>query len=445
MTWFDSSHVPEGACVHLEGFVVFGTTEFVFFFTLLVVALSAHLTKADLYADGVLSTDWLVDSSDEIHRVRFVALDKGHGLMAEPLDLLKPQAKKAVREDYLKTLRVPMSAKPSEEWLLFLRRNDSSDLRLIRGINLTRPLASYHSAAFTREGTPLQNHKTILNTIETRVHLKRILPLRCDRDAVDKMIGTEGRFQVHNRTIRGYADMELFGLPAPLDRYLGGVLIAIDCWHWDQDGPNDCDTWVHRMVVPVESEDRSPLFEAARLIKQRRDTPRYFDPICELVNFPGKETESLLKEIIAKEKKKTAVNYTERRRNAEYVLHYLLFCHEATDPLNETLVGKWQLEDPCMIDATFEKDNTYTATEYFVANDANGQTLIPKRQGRLNGYSKGHWVVRKGRLTIYRTHHRTCSTGDWVPWSYDVFMQEPIIKVTANVVVLEDGKLMKRK
>ena len=27
MTWFDSSHVPEGACVHLEGFVVFGTTE----------------------------------------------------------------------------------------------------------------------------------------------------------------------------------------------------------------------------------------------------------------------------------------------------------------------------------------------------------------------------------------------------------------------------------
>ena len=27
MTWFDSSHLPEGACVHLEEFLVFGTTD----------------------------------------------------------------------------------------------------------------------------------------------------------------------------------------------------------------------------------------------------------------------------------------------------------------------------------------------------------------------------------------------------------------------------------
>ncbi len=135
---------------------------------LLMILLVNRIAHGDLYTHGVLSLEWLVDSSDEIHLVRYRPSESepGGGLVAEPLRTLKPESgQTALTEDRLRDLLQPTgTGKPdSGEWILFIRLMDDDQPRIVQGIDLERPMASFRSAAITRDGTPIKERHGILS------------------------------------------------------------------------------------------------------------------------------------------------------------------------------------------------------------------------------------------------------------------------------------------
>lgn len=395
--------------------------------------LAANAARGDLYTDGVLSVEWLVDSADEIHRVRCSSPDDQRRLPAELLETIKPlSGKTALSREQIAGLGSPYGARPGEEWLLFVRLYAEAEPRLVRGINLTQPLMAYQWAAVDRRGEPIGDREAILAKVAARTKLDRRLPPRCDRDAVDRMIGESGRSSPPDMP-RG---MDPLGTPAPLDRYLGGVRIEIDCDYWDTGG-GGLDTWIHRTVVPVEPEDRPRLLEAARLGKKYDGPVRYHNPIAALVNFPDKETESVLEEILAEYADNYPMSYVARQRwmMVRSVLDYIVLWQQPEGPLNKELVGRWRLVGRQeIIDLAFHEDNTFAGIGYH---------RDPKRIERepVRWRGRGRWIVRDGQLTICRASKMKHGR----PNVRVIFKHKPIVEVTSDEVVLEGGPPMKRR
>jgi len=399
---------------------------------ILVVLFAACPAHGDLYTDGVLTLDWLVDSADEIHRVRFVPRESDGGLVSEPLETLKPKSgESALKREDVARLRPPRSPR-SGEWLFFVRLTEIGQAALVRGVSLEHPMASYRTAAFTRNGTPLRDRDSILAATKARIALGRSLPARCDQTAVEAMIG---HAPSSGRTDLPWAAYP-FGDPAPLQQYLGGMLVRISCEDWDNEGPYDVDTWLNVAVVPVEPGDHERLLEAARLGEKYKGPPRYCHPIACLVNFPGKRTEEFLHEVQQNPRARRTDELT-----AAHVLSYFHYHLEATDPLNNQLVGSWRLEGQReRIDIELEKDNTFTATAWDFRWDQETKE-IPCRTWR----GKGYWVVRDGKLSILRSHYGMRRSKSWHRNEREIFANKPILEVTDTAVVLKSGPPMTRK
>jgi len=404
---------------------------------LLFAACSAH---GDLYTDGVLTLDWLVDSADEIHHVRCVPSESDGGVVSEPLETLKPKSgKSALKREEVARLRPPMGPERSGEWLFFVHLSKQSQAALSRGISLDHPMASYRTAAFTRDGKHLRDRDAIFKTTKARIALERKLPPRCDRRGVEVMIeqAPSGGRRIFP------ADAYPFGDPAPLEQYLGGMLVRISCGDWDDpdNGPYDADTWLNVAVVPVEPDDHEQLIKAARLGEEYKGTPRYCHPLPCLVNFPGKRTEEFLHEV--RQDPKARRNFDSLM--AAYLLWYFHYRLEVADALNKQLVGSWRLEGQHeRIDIELQKDNTFTALAGDWPNPSYN-SVFTRENPRRTGYSKGYWVVRDGELSIFRSRHRTRKELNWEKNERQIFADKPILKVTETAVVLKDGPPMKRR
>ncbi len=385
----------------------------------------------DLYTDGVLSLDWLVDSADEIHRVQFVVRESDGGVVSEPREVLKPKSgKSALKTDDVARIRPHLRPPRSGEWLFFVRLTENGQVGLVRVVHLDHPMASYKTAAFTRDGTPLRDRDAILRALKARIALGRHLPSRCNRGAVEAL----RRLAHSNGRISSTTSSYPFGDPAPLEQFLGGMLVRIDCDDWDQEGPYDADTWLNVAVVPVEPHDHERLLEAARLGEQYKGSPRYCHPIPCLVNFPGKKTEESLREMLRDPKARRSHD----SRIAAYVLWYFHYRLQATDPLDQQLIGSWRLEGQReRIDVKLEKDDTFTATAW----DWNplDDSWYTKEMPRRAWHGKGYWVVRDGQLSIFRTHAFGSKR------EREIFADKPILKVTEANVVLKGGPPMRRK
>lgn len=388
------------------------------------------LAHGDLYTDGVLSLEWLVDSSDEILLVHIGPVAADGQLTVNRQSALKTHEvgpRLSADQSFLEIRQWSGSARGSrpeenEDWLLFVRgtyRGVSASRHVFHGINLTQPLKSYSKAAITREGKPLVDRQTILAAVEARVQLDHRLSPNADRRAVDKLVGSSGNEWSRERE-RGVGTTYL-------KAHLGGTLVTIDCDLWDRLG---ADTLLIRAVVPVEPDDHSRLMEAARQAPNLRPASRFQHPIMALVNFPGEETEACLKEIIKKYP-------TARSRDlAEEVLHFFDYHLEPTDPANQALLGRWRLEGHReLIDFTFTRDQTFVATAFARPGQEH-------ERPRHLWDGQGYWMVRDSRLSIMRTHVRVGLT--WYDASRELFRSKKVERMTPSEVVLDGGPPMKR-
>ncbi len=151
----------------------------------------ASLAHGDLYTDGVLSLEWLVDSSDEILLVHIGPLAADGQPTVNRQSALKTHkvgSRWSSDQSFIEKRRwaVPvrgLRVEEDEDWLLFVRAthpDNSASRQVFHGINLTQPLKSYSTAAITREGKPLVDRQTILDAVDARVQLNRRLPPHAD-------------------------------------------------------------------------------------------------------------------------------------------------------------------------------------------------------------------------------------------------------------------------
>lgn len=389
------------------------------------------LAHGDLYTDGVLSLEWLVDSSDEILFVH-IEPEAAYGQptvnQRSVLKTHKVSLRLTADQSLMEIRRWRGWAhgprpEVNEDWLFFVRRTyrgGSASGHVFHGINLTQPLKSYSTAAITRDGKPLVDRQSILAAVEARVQRDHRLSPDVDRSAVDKLAGVIG-----NKWSR---EQERSVGTTYLKAHLGGTLVRIDCDVWDRLG---ADTWLIRAVVPVEPDDHCRLMEAALDVPKRRPASRFLHPIMALVNFPGQETEACLTEIIKR--------YPLHGSSiiAKDVLHFFDYHLEPTDPKNQALVGRWRLEGRReLIDITFTRDQTFVATTF-----ARPEHEHDRARHLWDG--QGYWLVRDSRLSIMRTHVRVGLT--WHDSRRELFRGKKIKGITSAEAVLDGGPPMKRK
>jgi hypothetical protein len=382
----------------------------IFFATLLVTSVA----RGDLSSHGILSLDWLVDSSDEIHLVRYASSGSGD----ESTMTLKPvSGKSTLSEAALRDLRAGYRGV-----LLFVRRMADGRPKVVRSIDLHHPRASFRSAAFTREGQLIAEPEAVLAATRARIRLARRLPAGCDPFAIDDLtkLATSNGGQI------AYEDLSPHGNPPPIAQHcLGGMLVKIG-YDWSTED------WLCVAVVPVEPEDRDRMLQAAVLGDQYRGTPKYCHPVACLVNFPGEETEACLRRIVREERHGSPDAFLSARQ----AFTYLRYRSPATDPLNAKLVGSWRLEGRReRIDVDFAKDNTFTAQAYDFPDG------LSRDDPRATWRGPGYWGVRDGRLSIFRSH----AFSRLALAERTIFKDKRIKQVTDREVILEGGPPMLRR
>lgn len=395
--------------------------------SMLTVVIVATSARGDLYTDGVLSLELLVDYSDEIHHVRFAPAEAGGSRVAELHRTLKPLTADSVPgEDEILRMVAPQLAKQDEEWLLFVRQIGGIR-NTVHKVNLSQPMAFYQRAAINRKGEPIRDRESILKAVDARVQLRRSMPAGClGIPLTDESYWSDDSWWP---PVRGQV---------PFERHIGYARIKISCDYWDQGGPHDADTSLIYAVVPIEPKDHVPLLESARLGDKYTGSPKYFHPVHSLVNFPDKQTQDLLREMARDSQIYRSRSYRRRANMARSVLRYQHYRMAITDPLNLRLVGAWRLEGQReRIHLKLAKDNTFTTTTY----DYRQHPYTPENP-RFIWRDKGYWVVRDGRLSLMRSHSGI--PGAWSRNVREIFRDKKIRKATSTEVVLEGGPPMKR-
>lgn len=392
------------------------------FWGLLLAGVSSGRLYADLTTGGTLSLEWLVDSSDAVYLVRLTepTAPDGNFLIERERMLKVPADAEAVKQcqtiDQWQIPRESLSVTDGDQWLVFIRTWEAKRPTIVRHVNLTRPLERSATAALNSEGMPLPDRKSILRAAEERVRLNRQL--------------SERARQVREYVDEGGGGSSPFGDPAPLEENLGGFRVRIHCDHWDnppwgQHGYRirDEDLLLTDAIVPADPKYHKQLLEAAG---------RQNDPLFEnrasiaLVNYPGEETERVLKDVASR-----SAGWT----SAKYVLWYFKFRHNVSDPLNDDLVGRWRLIGQReLIDMTLDDDNTFTATGF----------ERPQQKGeepRRLWHGKGYWVVRDSQLTLWRREFLHPKLG-WMSNQRTIFADKCIKEASPDAIVLAGGPLM---
>jgi hypothetical protein len=212
---------------------------------------------------------------------------------------------------------------------------------------------------------------------------------------------------------------------------LGGFPVAIDCDQWSTP-PSDEGLHLVWAVVPADAEFYATLCEEA----DPRTRPARFQDLTKqsvlaLVNYPGRETERFLKDLL------TLPQQDPSKPAARRVLKYFLYHLEPTDPLNGELVGQWRLSGQNeLIDLSLEDDNTFAAT-------ADRRPRDESQEPRRIWTGKGCWIVRDRQLSLHRTH--ILIGGEWQQNERTIFESKPIREVRPTSVVLEAGPPMDRR
>ncbi|MEZ5943625.1 MAG: hypothetical protein R3C18_19700 [Planctomycetaceae bacterium] len=397
--------------------------------TLLVLCAAAlylsPIAQADLYTNGVLSLDWLVSSSDEIHHVK-MEVDDSNSLRPALIDVLK-SVKSTPQWNHKIPNNVLHAPQAGQEWLLFVRHELDRSPTVFRGINLSDPLAHYRSAAVTSEGQPLKTRLEILTAIEILLRTKAPLDARCNRPAADELIGSESQDGIPE-----VKDPENpFAAPRALDRHLGNVRIRIDCSEWDQPGSHRLDTWLNRMLVPIKSEHYEQIIVEAQF-DSSLEPGTFSNAVETLVNFPGARTEAILNGIVERYEVNNELRMREPAQKAQQVLNYL---HD--DMLNRSLVGHWDIYGSSeVISVRLHADQSFIATSYqrIKADDPRG---APLWQG------KGRWIVRDVHLYLVRDH--LIDEGQTRLATREIFSGKRVLELRDEEVLLGHGPHMVRR
>lgn len=415
---------------------------------------------ADMYTGGVLSLEWLVDSSDEVYLVGIVAdpaapadltvrAEKAlkSGSSASGLDAATRPNDRAVdewltpanKERSIQFLRessghwkIPSNAKAGDQWLLFVRSAKAGPPSIVRVVNLTRPREHSWTAAITGSGVPLTGRRSILDAVERRIGLKRRLPAGCNRELIDRC-ADDPRAIVKwmHESPGGVRPLD----PRKVEAVLGGFAVPINCGYWDGptgDGDADEDLLLLQAVVPADPEYLGVLLE--HVTRKEPGNSLQTGLLYALLNYPGEKTETVLEKIGSDPSYRRSFAVRHVRSCLKYrdgLTDLSKYREGLTDPLNRALVGRWRLEGSSeLIELTLEADNTCTIN-------------VTRRSTSVTDYGKGHWAVREGRLWILRTHLKR--QDRWVEHIRAFFKPKLIKKVTSTDVVLEGGPPMKRR
>lgn len=383
--------------------------------TTLLVLVTSLSASADLYTGGELSVEWLVDSSDEIvfiqarevetseqtRSVSIVRTLKGQTTSAQtPQELPKPDEQPFRLEKDLKgVLRLQFRSNDpslwrnagwkggrSSEWLLFIRTNGAKRW-VVKGINLTKPTETSRTSAITADGIVLKQKDQILKHVENRINQQHKLPIGCQRKFIDNWKSSH----THHTSQAGpqwwFEDLrrkEVRLSDELVAQVLGGFAVPIAIEYWDEPGVGDADEDLHLTfaIVPADSRSKAKLMQS---IKTSSTLPP-FHVLVALLNYPGKETESILQKVASDHRGSTLL--------ANRLLEYLRYTKNPASPLDEQLLGKWRLEGRNeTVYLNFQSDHLCSIDVRPTEVTRNNEYYLP-----IDG--KGRWAVHEGKLWI---------------------------------------------
>lgn len=402
-----------------------------------------HLANADLEVGQALSLEWLVDSADVVFEVQLtpstvtddVLFLRAQSSLKGNMSVVDLQAYIDERRETVYRLKhskddvgakriefrtgtesyhwsVACKATPLDRWYLFVRTDGHpKSFRIFYAMNLSRPREFPSVAAILGSGKALTTAAEIVLAVRSRVSLKRLLPKVCQRELIDNWTKEkQGIVKWANDTI----NKEGYWSRLDVDSIRGGFAVDIDNSDWD-------DIYLHQAIVPATAEFQSVLLRKI----DSRELPSAHDTYA-LLNYPGVKTEALLSDLLRKGMSTVNVgSVIEFNR----VLTHLRFRENLVDPLNEKLIGPWQLHGRSeRIDLDLRKDGFCTIN------------TIPLSEGNstprpLTG--RGYWGIHNGHLWIARSHVR--NGDDWELAVREFFPLRTIIRRDVSSVVTEGG------
>lgn len=397
------------------------------------LAVAAH---ADLYTGGVLSVEWLVDSSDEIYWVRLERPSPEEPLTIRPQEalwgdlgletlraLLATEPERLVSwgkdSDGTRRLRLHLMggrmsnlpAREGDEWMLFVRKTEGEPFGVVRAIWLTRPLWSSGTAAVTAAGKPLADKAAVLRAVHERLKLNRRPPEGCNRELIDRWNDNQdGVVAFYWEATKRNTLLEKSDVAA----MRGGFAISISCDYWDspQPGGLDEDLLLTHAIVPADPEYASLFSEV------KNSEPRVIHEVFALMNYPEQA------------KKLWAPDGQPRGKLAKH----LFYRENSVSPLDKHLFGQWTLLGTHMhVRLDLRKDHSCSLV----------QVQHPGTTNEREGACKGYWAVQDGHFWLARTH--VTRNGEWFAAYREYFPPKRIEKVTPEEIVLEGGPPMKRR
>ena len=178
--------------------------------------------------------------------------------------------------------------RPGEEWLYFLRRSEGNATRLIKSVDLTRPLLRSHTAAINSEGKVLDSRQVIIAAVKSRTALARELPKNCRPESIE------------NSVLKGYEfsmlDYKAFVEPAL--NFVGGFRRTIDCDRWSHaigEYGETTDLLITHLVVPADNVQRDWLLASIEKRLKRGGSDEFTASVYALVNYPDETVRKLLR------------------------------------------------------------------------------------------------------------------------------------------------------
>jgi len=411
---------------------------FIVFLVVLFVA-PAFEVRADLYTDTALSLEWLVDSSDEIFLaevVEDIRTETKHQLVAKenlkqvlslnrfgiamhlPFSDDRQRVLFSRNDDDLLLIqylygstRRPQSivrAAAGDQWLIFVRQNGFSAEHLAYAVNLTQPGECFDYAPVTAAGELLTKKDTILNHVAARIQLKRRVPPGCNRERIDQY--STGIKEWYEQRQEHYLN------PMEVAEIRGGFSLPIK-----NSLSFGTDLWISAAVVPADEKYHQELLTA-----DIDRSPLSLSFLLALLNYPGEKTEHFLREAMVG-------NY---RSEIREIWTYLTYREHLTDPLNNQLVGRWDLQ------------GTHERVELNLMSDHRCIITTIEHSGlRKRVEGRGYWAVKDKRFWIERTEVRAMHWQNGPSWGEhrrSFFSPKQIIEVAPNEIKLEAGPPMMR-
>jgi hypothetical protein len=304
--------------------------------------------------------------------------------------------------------------------LLFIR-TDGVKRWLVKGINVTRPTEHSFTAAITAEGVVLKSKEQILRHVKNRIGQHRQLPADSQRKTIDNWtshrMGAENWFE-NNR------HEEVLLSKESVAQISGGFAVPVVIEYWDEPDVGDADEDLHLgfVIVPADNGYKAKLMQSIDKFPSAHE-------LVALLNYPGKESESILREVAVARRGSSLL--------ANRLLEYLRYRRNPASTLDKKLLGKWTLE------GGNESVKLNLRPDHSCSIDVRPTERTRKNELYLPIDGKGHWAINDGTLWIARTH--VMRNGKWQMGSRQFFAPKRILSIGPDEVRLENGPPMKRQ